>query len=55
MESRLAQLQLDVGLEEFRARLPMYIMLPASIEARPDPRKLVAGLRVRRWPDNLVA
>lgn len=54
-ESRLAQLRLDVGLEDFKSRLPQQIIYPASIEARPDPRRLVIGLRARRWPDNLVA
>ncbi|MGA2063953.1 MAG: HNH endonuclease [Thermoguttaceae bacterium] len=53
--NRLAELQLAVGLEAFKARLPAQITCPASIEARPEPGKLVIGLRARRWPDDLVA
>jgi putative restriction endonuclease len=53
--SRLAELNLAGGLEEFRARLPERITPPAVIEVRPDPQKLILGLRARRWPDNLVA
>jgi hypothetical protein len=53
--NRLAELQLAVGLEEFKTRLPAQITCPASIEARPEPGKLIVGLRARRWPDDLVA
>ena len=53
-ENRLAELQLAVGLEEFKARLPATTH-PATIEARPEPGKLIIGLRARRWPENLVA
>jgi putative restriction endonuclease len=52
---RLAELQLATGLEDFKARLPARITYPASIEARPEPGKLIIGLRARRWPGNLVA
>lgn len=55
IENRLAELKLAGGLPEFRARLPERITLPAEIEVRPDPQKLILGLRARRWPDNLVA
>ncbi len=54
-ERRLAELRLAGGLEEFRVRLPERITLPAEIEVRPAPEKLIIGLRARRWPDNLVA
>ena len=54
-ESRLAELKLAIGLDEFKARLPQRIIYPASIEARPDADKLIIGLRARRWPNNLVA
>jgi len=54
-ESRLTELNLAGGLEDFRARLPVRITPPAEIEVRPDPRKLTLGLLARRWPDNLVA
>jgi putative restriction endonuclease len=54
-ESRLAELKLDMGLDEFKARLPGRITVPHSIEARPDPQKLILGLRARYWPANLCA
>jgi hypothetical protein len=54
-ESRLAELRLDVGLAEFKARLPERITPPAVAETRPAPQNLIIGLRARRWPDNLVA
>lgn len=54
-ESHLAELRLDMGIDEFRQRLPERITVPASIEARPDPAKLIVGLRARRWPELLVA
>jgi len=54
-ESRLAELRLATGLEEFKARLPERITPPAVIETRPTPQRLIIGLRARRWPDNLVA
>ena len=53
--NRLTELQLAVGLDEFTSRLPARITVPASIEARPEPPKLILGLRARRWPENLVA
>lgn len=55
MANRLAELQLAIELEEFRARLPAHITCPVSIEARPEPVKLIIGLRARRWPNELVA
>jgi putative restriction endonuclease len=54
-ESRLAELGLAVGLEEFKARLPERITPPTEMEIRPAPQRLISGLRARRWPDNLVA
>jgi len=54
-ERRLADLRLANGLEEFTARLPERITLPAVIETRPTPQRLVRGLQARRWPDHLVA
>jgi putative restriction endonuclease len=54
-ESRLADLRLAIGLEDFKARLPERITPPAVIETRPAPQRLITGLRARRWPDNLVA
>jgi putative restriction endonuclease len=54
-EIRLAKLRLATGLEEFKARLPERITPPSVIEVRPVPKKLIIGLRARRWPDKLVA
>ncbi len=54
-ESRLAESNLDVGLEQFKAGLPDQIIPPTVIETRPDPHKLTLGLHARRWPDRLVA
>ncbi len=54
-ERRLSELKLAIGLEEFKARLPERITYPASNEARPEPGKLIIGLRARRWPESLVA
>ncbi len=48
-EGRLTRLQLHMGLDEFKARLPARITLPNVAEVRPDPRKLVIGLRARNW------
>lgn len=53
--TRLHTLGLDVGLDEFKSRLPGRITVPNSIEARPDPDKLVLGLRARNWPNVLCA
>lgn len=55
IEGRLGDLRLDMGLDEFKARLPKLIRLPTHPEVRPSPDKLAIGLRVRSWPDNLVA
>ncbi len=54
-ERNLAALRLDMGLNAFKCALPTAISVPTTIEARPDPEKLVLGLRARRWPDELVA
>ncbi len=54
-ENRLVDLQLDVGLSEFKSRLPVRITVPITIEARPEPERLIIGLRARRWPENMVA
>lgn len=54
-EGRLAELHLATGLEEFKGRLPERITLPAVIETRPAPQRLIIGLRARRWPNNFVA
>ncbi len=54
-ERRLAELNFEAGLEDFRARLPARIREPHSIEARPDPRNLKLGMQARRWPAILVA
>ncbi|HEY5314067.1 MAG TPA: HNH endonuclease [Pirellulales bacterium] len=53
--NRLSTLQLDMGLEEFKSRLPETITVPSAIEVRPDSKKLAQGLRVRNWPDNFCA
>ena len=52
---RLRQVQLDGGLNVFRAALPQRIRLPNVSEVRPDPRKLRIGLEVRQFPAILVA
>jgi putative restriction endonuclease len=54
-ERRLVELRLNVGLEEFKARLPKRITPPAVVETRPSSQNLVIGLRARGWPENLVA
>lgn len=54
-ERHLAELGLDSGIDRFRSQLPERIMVPASLEARPDPRKLLIGLRSRQWPEEFVA
>ncbi|MGI8981599.1 MAG: HNH endonuclease [Pirellulaceae bacterium] len=51
----LADLKLDMGIKDFRSHLPEKITLPSSIEVRPNPEKLIVGLRARRWPASLVA
>ncbi len=53
-EERLKSIKLDVGLNDFKARLQESIRLPASIEARPDPGRLKLGLEIRRWPTGYV-
>ncbi len=54
-ENALAAMQLDMGLDDFKAALPEAITPPAAIEARPEPQKLILGLRARGWPPILVA
>jgi putative restriction endonuclease len=54
-EQHLSELGLDTGIDRFRSQLPEQIAVPASIEARPDPRKLLIGLRSRQWPEEFVA
>jgi len=54
-ERRLAALQLQSGLTEFKQRLPERIVLPGSHDVRPLPRYLVEGMRARHWPDTFVA
>lgn len=54
-ERHLSELGLDNGIDRFRSQLPGQITVPASIEARPDPRKLLIGLRSRQWPEEFVA
>ena len=54
-ERHLGELRLDMGINEFKSRLPDRITIPSTLEAQPDPRKLIIGLRARRWPESLVA
>ena len=54
-EGRLRELRLDMGLREFKSRLPESIALPISLEMRPVPENLRLGLRARRWPAGLIA
>jgi len=54
-ESRLADLCLNMGLEDFRAALPERIRIPTHPEVRPSPTSLALGLRARSWPENLIA
>jgi putative restriction endonuclease len=54
-QQRLAELSLSDGFDEFKKRLPAKIVVPSSIEVRPDPRNLILGLKARRWPDSQVA
>ncbi|MEX2185422.1 MAG: HNH endonuclease [Pirellulales bacterium] len=54
-QRHLTQLGLDTGIDRFRDGLPAKITVPASIEVRPDPRKLLLGLRCRQWPDTFIA
>lgn len=54
-EQALSELQLDMGLDEFRNRLPETIHVPGVIEARPIPDNLRRGLEARQWPPGLVA
>ncbi len=53
--SQLVVLQLDMGLDEFRGRLPEHIALPNVIDARPNPEYLALGLRSRQWPTAYIS
>jgi len=53
-ERRLKELHLDMGLEEFRSRLPEQITVPRSLEMQPEPGNLRLGLQARRWPAELI-
>jgi putative restriction endonuclease len=55
VSDRLRQVQLDGGLEVFRAALPKQIRLPNVSEVHPDPRNLRIGLEVRQFPAALIA
>lgn len=52
---RLIEAQLDGGLDSFRTALPHSITLPATIEVRPEPRKLRIGLEARQFPIQLIS
>jgi putative restriction endonuclease len=52
--ARLAEVQLDAGLAQFRAALPKHIRIPNVTEVRPDPAKLRVGLQVRQFPPPLI-
>jgi putative restriction endonuclease len=54
-EQRLSQLNLSVGLDEFRTRLPARISVPNVIEVRPSAQNLILGLQARFWPESHVA
>lgn len=54
-EARLSELRLNMGLPEFKSRLPDRITLPASSEMHPEPENLRLGLQARRWPNRLIA
>lgn len=53
-QRRLSELRLDMGLDDFRSRLPAKIRVPTNIEVRPLPANLKLGLKVRRWPESLI-
>ena len=53
--SRLREIHLDTGLEEFESRLPERIRVPTVIEARPSPANFRLGLELRNWPPRLMA
>ncbi len=55
VRTRLAELHLDSGLEDFTRRLPSQISLPTEIEVRPQPDFLRLGLEARRWPSDLIS
>jgi len=51
---RLAEVNLDAGLQFFKNGLPAQITLPAVEEMHPDSRKLRMGMEVRRFPPSLI-
>ncbi len=51
MTSKLRDLQLISGWEEFRNRLPPSITVPVLPDLRPRPDYLSSGLRARRWAE----
>jgi len=53
--SRLTDARLVAGLEQFRDRLPTHARFPASREVQPDPERLRLSLRVRGFPEALIA
>ena len=52
--TRLVDLDLHHGFDQFRDALPDRIVVPSSIEVRPDPNFLLLGMQVRRWPESLI-
>lgn len=52
---KLREIGMDTWLPSFQSTLPPRIRVPASIEARPSAENLKLGLRLRRWPDALIA
>jgi putative restriction endonuclease len=52
---RLREMRMASGFSNFKAGLPKRIRVPASIEVRPTPENLQLGLKLRRWPEQLIA
>jgi putative restriction endonuclease len=52
---KLREIAMDTWLPSFQRTLPERIRVPASIEARPSEANLLLGLRLRRWPEALIA
>lgn len=52
---RLREVQLDAGLDGFRASLPPEIRLPNVFEVRPERAKLRIGMEIRQFPHSLIA
>lgn len=53
-EDRLAALNLNMGIDEFKQRLRSEIVLPSTIEVRPSPENFITGLRARHWPEGQI-